>query len=148
MNRYFLLCGLVFLGFVSGVVRVSSFEHETVTGQEAWSGTRIPDRAWQEEALTKLVASSRWEIVSQRQEGEDLGGAFSREYRLIGIVDNDEAYALLETSLESKEGPPTIKKVLAGDQLPNNWVVSEIQNAAVVAKRKDDSQRVELFPSD
>lgn len=149
MNKYLVVAGMTGFVFLLGFLRVSSVEDVKVSNESSWVGTELRERPSQEELLKEIGASSRWEIiVPEIQEEKELGANFSLDYRLVGIVDNeDDTYALLAMSGPGESTRNGVTKVVVGDKLPSDWVVTEIQNAMVVAIREDESQRVELFPS-
>lgn len=97
--------------------------------------------------MSLLATSKRWELEQLQQQEVISFGNFEDDYRLIAVIANQVAYALLETRRTAGDEAVVLIRVEAGDPLPNSWVVSEIQTAAVVAKREDVTQRVELFPS-
>lgn len=148
MHRFLLLSGLVLLVFILGVFRVSTVEDPNVSSDSAWLGTELRENSSFEDALRKLSASARWEVIAPGQQQESFGENFSQDYRLVGIVDSEQyVYALLAVDVAADDNSEGIRKVVVGDRLPSDWVVTEIQNATVVAAKEEETQSVELFPS-
>ena len=145
MNRLVALVGLFLFAFICGLVSVSFGESRGQAREISWIPTKVSNRLGQEKAKTYLANSKRWQIVDELRTEKNVTDSFSESYRLVAVVGTGQTYALLESI--NNEGGLAVSKVLVGDQLPNEWVVSEINTAAIVATRKEESQRVELFPS-
>lgn len=146
MNRWSLIAALVAGFFVLGLLSTWTTNSFSAVANDDWSELTLPDREWRTGAMEKLVARGRWEIDAPEPVEERVGptGEFSRDYRLVGIVNSDEPIALLQ-ALHSRERINEVLRVTVGDVLDNDWAILEITDVAVVAKRKEEIQRVELF---
>lgn len=145
MSRWHLLGLLCVAFFMLGLLTTWTSGSSTVLAKDDWQELGIPDKSWRQGAIERMVASGRWEIDAPEPIEEPSGptGEFSKDYSLVGIVSSVKPYALLQ----ARHGNPIneVLRVEVGDVLDNDWAILEITDVAVVAKRKEETQRVELF---
>lgn len=144
MNRWITLSSLLVVSAIAGVITTSLGDQSEAKRSLSWQPTAIPDNSLESRALEVLAGSTRWEFVDESGPQNQHTGEFAGRYRLVAIVAGDRSYAVLEAN--DFETPEPVSRVSVGDELPNSWVVTEIEKAAVVATREGESQRVELFP--
>lgn len=148
MNRSAVLFSIFLSVGIAGFVTSSIGEQENSQQNMHWEPSKLPDRSLEVNAVALLQDSSRWEVVDQSIQRSQKTGDFSKDYRLVAItLKGVEAHVHLQEVFSENDVPNSVSRVAVGDQLPNGWVITEIEPAAVVAKRENEVQRVELFES-
>lgn len=148
MPRFAIFTLLFLVSFVAGLVSVSFNDSQEHSRESSWEPTTAPVRADKTETLVWFSGSSRWQIVAEQDDKAPRTDSFSDGYQLIAVVVSQTPYALLAPRFSTDSEFSDLIKVSIGDGLPNDWVVSDIQSATVVATREDESQSVELFSRD
>jgi len=144
MNRWITLSVLLVVSGFAGIITTSLGQQPEAKRGLLWQPTSIPDNSLESRAMELLAGSTRWELVGESGPENQHAGEFAGRYRLVAVVEGDRSYAVLEA--DGVETTEPVSRVSVGDELPNSWVVTEIEKAAVVATREGESQRVELFP--
>ncbi len=142
MKRVAILGGLLLAALLAGYLLTNVDVPEFSKGDDSWEATIVTFSDYNESELQRIAGNGRWDVLLETSEPEGPTGEFNQDFKLVAIVNSQTVYALLQEQLDDTK---KVNKVMAGDLLTGDWMVTEILETAVIATRDEEIQRVELF---